>query len=104
MKIRELVKKPLRGWLPKEPLLKITQKADSPLANIPKGKITQKHIAIANGLLLGAFLGTHFLIDPFNRSISVTIGFWSTFVPAMILLNYLLYQISKNRTTHKGAN
>ncbi len=86
----------IRGWFPQEPSFKIIQKTDSLTANLPKKEIGQKHIAIANGLLLGAFLGTHALFDPSNKSIGATVVFWVTFVPAVILLNYWMYRRSKN--------
>jgi hypothetical protein len=95
MNIKRSLDSRIRGWFPQETAFR-TQKTSVPLTSKPKKDNPQKNIAIANGLLLGAFLGVHLLIDPRNESAVVSVGFWVTFVPAVILLNYLMYRRSKS--------
>ena len=96
MNVKRSLESRIRGWFPKEPILK-TQKTSATVTSKPKNENLQKNIAIANGLLLGAFLGTHALFDPSNKSFVASVVFWVTFVPAVILLNYLMYRRSKGR-------
>ena len=82
----------MRGWLPKEPSLQVNKTIIA--TNKGKTEIDDKAIKA-----LGSFLGTYDLIDPFNKSIELTILSWSIFVPTVILANILIYRHFKKQKT-----
>jgi hypothetical protein len=104
MTLKNEIQSWIRGWFPHEPSLKIIQKTDRTLTNAEKRMTEQKYIALCNAGVLAVFLGVHFLIDPFNKSVTVSIGFWITFLPTVILVNYLLYRRSRKKANLAGAN
>lgn len=91
----------IRGWLPKEPSLlspkkiKLTEMKIRPMTEWERKAF--KITSIANAIMVGAFSGTHFLIDPHNRSIDVDIVSWSIFVSSLILVNFLVYRYFKKK-------
>jgi hypothetical protein len=90
----------MRGWLPKEPSLQVNKTIIA--TNKGKTEIDDKAIkalGIANAVMIGSFLGTYDLIDPFNKSIELTILSWSIFVPTVILANILIYRHFKKQKT-----
>jgi hypothetical protein len=94
----------IRGWLPKEPTLlspKKTKIAEVKITPMMEGKRKAFKIAsIANAITLSTFLGTHFLIDPYNRSTEVTIISWSAFLLSLTSVNFFLYNRSKKQARH----
>jgi hypothetical protein len=92
----------IRGWLPKEPSLPNNQKAK--MAEISQ-KDAQRKIfnvrSVANAIMVGTFLGLHFLIDPFNRNIELTVISWTIFIISLISVNLLLYRYSKTKANNQ---
>jgi hypothetical protein len=86
----------IRGWLPKEPVSFNSGRSKIDEVKIrPKTETEAKAFKIAsvtNLIMLMTFLGTHLLIDPYNRSIEVSIISWSIFAPSLILVNVLIYR------------
>jgi hypothetical protein len=108
MKTKKSMMDKIQGWLPKEPSFPIPKKiklAEMKIRLRPMMEWERKAFKItskANAIMVGAFLGTHFLIDPYNRSSEVAIISWSIFVPSLILVNLLLYRFFKKKAKPAG--
>lgn len=106
MKTKKSMLDKIQGWLPKEPSFQVPKKIK--LAEMKIRPITEwerkafKITSKANAIMVGAFLGTHLLIDPYNRSIDVAIVSWSIFVPSLILVNFLVYRYFKKKAKPAG--
>ena len=86
--------KRIRGWFPKEPALngiKTSNFATDEGKAEPNGKAF-KVVAVADGVTVGVFAGTHNLIDPNGKSVELTILSWSVFVLALIAENVVIYR------------
>ncbi|XES77128.1 MAG: hypothetical protein ACBZ72_13280 [Candidatus Bathyarchaeia archaeon] len=63
----------------------------------PKAR-TEKEIkavqltAVVNAVMVGTFLGAHWLVDRYTRSSEVSAVFWAVFIPTVVLVNFLLYR------------
>jgi hypothetical protein len=101
MNMKKALENRVRGWLPKEPSLSSSQKTK--VAEMKIRGMTEwerksfKISSITNAIMLIIFLGTHLLIDPYNRSIEVSIISWSIFVPSVTLVNLFLYRHYKKQ-------
>ena len=106
MNLKKYMENRVRGWLPKEPSLPSPQKlkvAEMKIRDMTEWERKNFKISsIANAIIMSIFLGTHLLIDPYNRSIEVVVISWSVFVPSLILVNFLLYRYSKKQTQTDG--
>ena len=100
METKEHLKK-LRGWFPKEPIQNSYHSINqTPMSKAKFNKKTSKAAWIANSIMTSVFLGTNFLlIHPLYESLEVTALQWGIFVPAVVLVNVLIYWHFKKQTT-----
>jgi uncharacterized membrane-anchored protein len=90
----------IRGWLPKEP---------SPIPSNQRTKMVEISeenrrrsiwkISTANAIILGTFLGLHFLIDPFNENVELTVISWIIFGLAVVSIDFWLYRYFNRKTS-----
>lgn len=101
MNLRRYVENLIRGWLPKEPSILSNQ--GTKLVEIIEKDRQRKAFKIsnvANAIMLGTFLGLHFLIDPFNRNPELTVISWIIFSIAVVSISFLFYRYSKKKTNN----
>jgi hypothetical protein len=93
------VEERIRGWLPKEPSIPSNQ--GTKLVEIiekDRQRKTFKISSAANAIMLGTFLGLHFLVDPFNSNVELTIISWIIFILTLVSVNLLIYRYFKVQT------
>jgi hypothetical protein len=106
MMLRKYLERSIRGWLPKEPASVTSERTKMAEMKIRTKTETEakafKIASVANAIMVGAFLGTHLLINPNNSNIEASITLWSIFVPSLILVNVLLYRYFKKQAQPDG--
>jgi len=99
MNLLRYVEERIRGWLPKEPSIPSNQ--GTRLVEIIE-KDRQRKIfkisSVANAIMVGTFLGLHFLVDPFNRNIELTVISWIIFILTLVSVDLLIYRYFKVQT------
>jgi hypothetical protein len=105
METKETLKNRIRGWLPQEPNRKrLASLGSAPKTKVALDKKAFKVAQIANGIMVGTFLGTNFLfIRPAYEGVAVTVLKWSIFVPTLVAVNVLIYRHYKQRLLPWGG-
>jgi hypothetical protein len=105
MNVKKRFQLRIRGWFPQEPALKVAKKTNVANGSC-KAELDRKafnRAAVANALMVGGFSGTHALIDPYSKSIEVTVLSWGLFVSLLILVNVWIYRHYKKQTISCGG-
>jgi hypothetical protein len=102
MNLKKYLENRIRGWLPKEPSVLGNQGAKMlEISEEDRQRKFFKISSVANAIMVGTFLGLHFLIDPFNENIELAVISWTIFIFSLISVNFLLYRYSKKRTNNQ---
>ncbi|MCW4017423.1 MAG: hypothetical protein NWF00_01860 [Candidatus Bathyarchaeota archaeon] len=74
----------------------------TPRTQTDKERKAFKLSAIANGVMVGVFSGTHALTNPASWSTQLTVTSWFLFTIALIAVNLLLYSYGKKQPPSKN--